>query len=393
MDGDSSRRPLGAGAVGDAGGRPAARGGDREDGGYTRRQRIVGLFAGLLLTAAALFCFALAGVHETYHRRVERCENLPQRLGLPAEMIVLAASDGTPLRGWWVPADSARGVVVLLHDLEGQDASTLLPQGTFLRAARYSSFFLDLRAHGHSGGDRIALALEEPRDVAAALDWIATLPEARGLPVSLVGISSGGAVAIRSAAARPDVAGVLSIGSFSSCCDLIAHGIRRMMPGARWLAEIRIPFYRLALVATYRTWPAKASPVHDIPRIAPRPVLLVHGGRDRVVPVEQAMRLAAAGGPGTELRVIDGAGSHFFSDDGAGPGEFDRAYRETVLGFLERVGAADPTEPGGPGAARPGVAPLVGCGSSCHGGAAGTAVREHRAAPCGTPVPVLAAGT
>lgn len=93
----------------------------------------------------------------------------------------------------------------------------MLGHSRALRDAGYASVALDMRAHGRSGGERIGLAFEEHRDVAAVLDWIEAQPALKGKPVALLGVSMGGAVALRTAGMRPDVDAVISVSAFASC--------------------------------------------------------------------------------------------------------------------------------------------------------------------------------
>ncbi|MER3462415.1 MAG: alpha/beta hydrolase, partial [Armatimonadota bacterium] len=39
----------------------------------------------------------------------------PAALGAPMEEVEFPSRDGTPLSGWWVPSENARGVAILLH--------------------------------------------------------------------------------------------------------------------------------------------------------------------------------------------------------------------------------------------------------------------------------------
>jgi fermentation-respiration switch protein FrsA (DUF1100 family) len=52
------------------------------------------------------------------------------------------------------------------------------------------------------------------------------------------------------------------------------------------------------------------APEALIERVAPRPLLLIHGAADRLVPVDEARSLAARAGEGCRLEVIPGMG-HF----------------------------------------------------------------------------------
>jgi len=160
--------------------------------------------------------------------RVEKFKNTPELLGLEATTIYLTSEDGIPLQAWYIPANDPRGVVVLLHGIDGMDASSFLPHATHLHEAGYSSIVLDMRAHGRSGGNWIGFAFEEPQDLSAVLNWIASKNELEDVPVALLGFSMGGATAIRTAAYRSDVNAVISVSSFSSIDKMIGLGMLLM---------------------------------------------------------------------------------------------------------------------------------------------------------------------
>jgi len=254
----------------------------------TKRKWIVGGVTLLvLLLVLGLFGGSLYFINEMFVTRVERLVTTPQELGLPGESISVTSADGMSLKAWWVPAESPRGVVVVLHGLGGQDASTMLGHAGFLRDAGYAVLILDMRAHGRSGGERIGLAFEEPRDVAAALDWIAAQPDLAQVPVALLGVSMGGATAIRTAAIRPDVDAVISVSAYASV-DSMIHDTFALTGAPDVIIRIFTPFVRLAFRTMYGVWPDQASPLADIVHIPPRPVLIAHGDAERQVAAQNA---------------------------------------------------------------------------------------------------------
>ena len=278
----------------------------------------------IAVTVLGTYAVSVYFVGKAFHHRVVKLQAVPSDLGLTGESIALTSSDGIPLKAWWIPVDPSRGAVVVLHGMDGLDASYLLPQAKFLHDAGWSSLVLDMRAHGRSGGKRIGLALEEPRDVGAALDWLTTQPSLKGKPLVLLGLSMGGATAIRTAAIRPDVDAVISVSSFASFDPLMGEGLQLFLG-------------RLSILTLYGVWSPNASPVHDIARVRPRPILLMHGTADKQIPVEHAYLLQKAAGPNAELWIVPGADHLVYTEDGNGKGEFDTAYREHILDFLSRV--------------------------------------------------------
>jgi len=303
--------------------------------------RLRGWRLALIITAgSALLVFLLmvvssiVMVNGMFTHRVEKLHHTPEDLDLSALTVSFTSSDGIPLQAWWVPAEPSHGIVVLLHGMDGMDASTLLPHAAFLKDAGYSSLVLDMRAHGRSGGDRIGLAFEEPRDVNAALDWTAAQPDLRDQPVALFGISMGGATAIRAAADRPDVDAVISVSAFASIDRMLSAGMRSMgIPDT--LVGAYEPFMRLAMWVVYGAWPASQSPLADMPRAATRPVLLIHGTADSQVDVSNAELLIQSAQGRAETWIVSGADHFVFTGDGTGPE--DALYRQKVLEFLDRV--------------------------------------------------------
>jgi fermentation-respiration switch protein FrsA (DUF1100 family) len=71
-------------------------------------------------------------------------------------------------------------------------------------------------------------------------------------------------------------------------------------------------------------------PVTAVARLAPRPLLVIHGGADASVPVEHARRLYAAAGDPKDLWVLPGV-------DHVGGYFVDRAaYVKRVIDFFDR---------------------------------------------------------
>ncbi|HUI82878.1 MAG TPA: alpha/beta fold hydrolase [Candidatus Binatia bacterium] len=278
-----------------------------------------------MIAAVGLYGTTVYLLQKSLSHRVEKLKYIPHDLGLQGESRALTSSDGIPLKAWWIPADPARGAVVVLHGMDGLDASCVLPQAKFLHDAGWSALVLDMRAHGRSGGNRIGLSVEEPRDVSAALDWLQTQPSLQGKPLVLLGLSMGGATAIRTAAVRHDVDAVISVSSFASFEPFMGKGMEL------WLG-------RLAILTLYGVWTPNVQPVREIGRIPPRPVLIMHGSADRQIPVGDALLLKQAGGPDVQLWIAPGADHLIYTEDGNGAGALDTGYRTHILDFLAGLG-------------------------------------------------------
>ena len=303
----------------------------REHPGRFASLIIVGI---LLLIILGLYLSSVFILRDMASRRVEKFATTPEGLGLEDETITATSADGIPLKAWYLATNSPQGLLVILHGMDGMDASSLLPQAKFLYNAGYASIVLDMRAHGRSGGDHIGFAFEEPQDVCSLLDWIVSQTDLKDVPLVLLGFSMGGATAIRTAAIRPDVDAVISVSSYSSMDRMLGQGMT-LMGAPPELVTIYTPFLRLGLETLYGVNPTEASPEHDIPAISPRPVLLIHGTADSQVPLEQAYIIKKAGGENVELWIAEGADHLVFQGDGTGLEDAD--YRQTILDFLDRA--------------------------------------------------------
>ena len=129
-------------------------------------------------------------------------------------------------------------------------------------------------------------------DVLAGLDWLA---HQKVRSVALIGHSYGGAIVIRAGARSSAVAGVAAL--------------------ATQTAGIDVP---------------------DLAKIAPRPLLLVHGAADWRLPARLSQWVYEMAGEGRELNILEGA-THSLRQRRA-------ELRSLLLGWLQRVLPEQPAQ-------------------------------------------------
>lgn len=143
----------------------------------------------------------------------------PQAYGLAFEEATIATADGEKLAAWWVPAENARGTVLMFHGNAGNISHRLEYLGMFHRL-RYSTLIVDYRGYGHSTGTPSEQGTY--RDAEAAWDHLLHARGARPADVVILGESLGGAVAAW-LAIRVGPRAVVLASTFTSVPDLGAQ--------------------------------------------------------------------------------------------------------------------------------------------------------------------------
>lgn len=221
----------------------------------------------------------------------------PSVYGLAFEEVNFVSRDGTPLSGWLIPHEEARGLVLLCHGIQSTRMS-MLSKARSLHQWGYASLLFDFRGRGESGGAGCTLGLCEPDDVLGALDFLEARSDLAGLPVGGLGESLGAASVLGALLREPRLRAVAMEACFATLEEAV---VRR----CQWLAG---PWHgRLFDWA----WPrlqeefgqlAEVSPLQAIPSIQ-CPVLIIHDSLDWGVPLAASQRLFAAAAEPKEMWV------------------------------------------------------------------------------------------
>jgi uncharacterized protein len=121
--------------------------------------------------------------------------------------------------------------------------------------------------------------------------------------VWLVGSTTGGSLSILAAAQDPDIQGVAVMAPRADFDDWASEP-RRFMQHCRTVGVVAEN--EPASLSTWTRQLREHRAIDAVPRLAHRPLLILHGLNDRQVPAEDARSLAARH-PSAELRLIAGA--------------------------------------------------------------------------------------
>ncbi|MDQ3704534.1 MAG: alpha/beta hydrolase [Chloroflexota bacterium] len=290
-----------------------------------RRLAVLAITLSVLLLAAYFAVSSIVADRLSHPRRVA-VAGTPAELGMQYEDVQFnSAGDNIPLKGWYIDSPGDKVILVMHGRNNNRAGGALLSIMKGLHDRGYDAFAFDFRAHGESGGERYSLGLHETRDVAGALQYL----EGRGVSeVGGLGFSMGAATELLAAPNHPQMKALVSDSSFASLPGLLdkelpkASGLPGFFnPGILFMGKL---LYDLDLTST--------RPVESLARLNDRPLFLIHGTEDALVPVSHAYDLqkAAAGNPNLEFWVLEGA-KH--------TGSYDKApeeYMQRLLAFYDK---------------------------------------------------------
>ncbi len=214
------------------------------------------------------------------------------------------SADGTRLHGWFFPAAGARthdhaddgrggaggaggagnGAATILHvhgnagNIESHYWFTeYLPQASPLG---FNVFIFDYRGYGQSEGSARRRA-DLIADTHAALDALLLRDDVDPRRIGMYGQSLGGSIALNAMADRDEIRAAVIESAFTSWREIAANVLGGDAPGP---------------ISRFLTWVFigdRSRPIDAIARID-RPILILHGDADSIIPISHGRRLALA---------------------------------------------------------------------------------------------------
>lgn len=236
------------------------------------------------------------------------------RWGAGYEPTFWVTADGVVLTGGRIEAESdpdADLSYVVVHGLLGSHASPGFKSFAESLARYGTTLMMDLRGHGGSGGE-CTLGDKEAIDVAAVLS---DLDPAKTV---LIGFSMGAAAVVRAAALYETPLAVVAVSGPAAWDGPRRWGAIRTSLLWRVPGATRV----LRAVTGVRLNPGFEgceSPSDVVHKVAPAPVLVVHGTHDDFFPPSEAEDLYAAAGEPKQMWMIEDGG-HAEGLFSSGPG-------------------------------------------------------------------------
>jgi uncharacterized protein len=248
------------------------------------------------ITLAICFVLSWTGfLQSQFYRPSAEDFGQQKELGVAPEEVAFESKDGTRLHGWFVPAtDNAKGTVIHFHGSD-RNISFTIRNCQWLREHGFNVFLFDYRGYGQSLGEPERQGMVE--DGAAAIAYVRSRSDVDKESICLWGQSMGGQLAIASAdlAGTDGIRAVVAEATYASH----SHHIKDKMAqfGPLWLVQWG------AWLVTSDAFSAEGI----VGKLAPTPILLIHGTEDRgVQPYHSEQLYELAGNPKDIWRVEGG---------------------------------------------------------------------------------------
>jgi uncharacterized protein len=243
------------------------------------------------------------------------------RLGVAYENVSFTTSDGLELEGWYVPSKNGAAVIAFPGRKGPQKPTRMLARHG------YGVLLFDRRGEGNSGGEPNSWGWGGDKDIKAAIAFLQRRPDVEPGRIGGIGLSVGGEMMLEAAADTEALAAVVSEGAgarmFTEEMDEDLVGVEK--------ATVALPAWlKQASIAVFSNQLPPSNLKDLVPRIAPRPLMLIAAPNAPTGEDLNRGYFAAAGEPKTLWEIPE---SGHVGGLSARPQEYERR----VVGFFDRA--------------------------------------------------------
>jgi pimeloyl-ACP methyl ester carboxylesterase len=316
---------------------------------------VLWLWLALGILVGPLLLLALAGLALYWHLRLRYLQHvvrifqekplfiIPRGQPAPgAEDVRFPTHDGLKLAGCYLKAAGPRRGVILFGLEFGSSRWSCVPYCEHLLEGGFDVFSFEGRSQGDSdpqpGYEPLQWVTDlDVRDVRAALRYLKGRPDAEERGVGFFGISKGGSAGLLAAARDPYVRCFVTDGAFAAYTTMVPY-MRKWIAiySKRYFIQNILPmwYYGLfsypALKQIGRARGCRFPHVEGaMAKLAPRPLLMIHGGGDTYIKPDMARQMFARARDPREFWLVEGAkhnqALHVAGDE----------YRQRVLTFFQ----------------------------------------------------------
>lgn len=212
--------------------------------------------------------------------------------------------DGLQIAGIHLDRQDSETLTLYIHGFLSNKNHRAVPRFVQALSDHFDVMAIDLRGHGESEGG-CTMGAHEVLDIQATVEYARSLGYRR---IITIGSSMGGAAVIRHAALYGTQDGVVTIGAYAHSQEIgppvTDYGLQLLYTAGRmgdWLSYL-VRGTRLDALHEHE------SPEELVGKIAPLPLLLIHGEWDYTVHPVSAQRLYDAANDPKELVVVPRTG-------------------------------------------------------------------------------------
>lgn len=228
--------------------------------------------------------------------------------------------EGVDIQGQlYLPGEGKRlPVLCICHGIPSGKPADPADKGYPLLAEKFCqagfiTMIFNFRGTGASGGNLDMLGWT--KDLEEIITYLHSLPEADKSQLYVMGFSGGAAVTTYVAAHEPRISGVI----LCACPAEFDNFINRSESSIEHFRSIEV-FRDKEFPPSSREWLngfRKIAPLKWIDKIAPRPLLILHGEKDDLIGIDHAWRLYEKAGDPREIAIIEGGGHKLRSSEQA----------------------------------------------------------------------------
>ena len=249
----------------------------------------------LIFVVSFLILFSLLMFYISIRPFKIKTNLIPSDLNLKYEEVNFESADGIKLNGWFIPNNKSKSAIIVMHGYPA-DKANLLGVAQFL-AKDFNVFLFDFRYFGKSEGKYTTIGFLERNDLIGVINYLEKEKNINN--IGLYGFSLGGAVALMTK--HKNVKAIVADSSYARLTDIVKN-IYRIF------SILKIPLTYLTKIYSIlflKINIEEINPVDTIKNIK-IPILLIHGEKDSLIPVNEAYLLHDANKK-SELWIVKNA--------------------------------------------------------------------------------------
>ena len=244
------------------------------------------IFIGILFMGFTFWALIHYMVYRAFYFKHIKEKHRPDPKIFPFHEIMIETEAQKKVQLYDLNPDSDSSVVILAIHGWANTSEIFLPMAEHLSTMSHI-FLLNARNHGKSDEERLMNILKFKADLQSAVNYVESIISGNKKLI-VIGHSLGAAASILTAAEDQRVHGVVSISSFADLQQIMFQGFLQSKVPA-WLINVVLKYIELRIGRSLD----EISPINSISRFN-RPVLLIHGNRDELVPFHDLDRIRQA---------------------------------------------------------------------------------------------------